>query len=470
MLVAAVATSFAGSPAFGSVGGIGGYSGNPAVNSGQTCALCHFGGPASTATIIDDVTGMPASSTVVSGATRHFRFRITGGAGSKCGFDLSATGGTLSPSAGDVKHAASPAGELTHNGAKIFSAGVCEFGFDWQAPVVGSTTFLMFYGAGNSADGSGFADFDSITTDTHSITVNPPTPPALSCTTSSLSPSVTQGQNAGDEGFSCSNPGGGSLSYSISPDAYWLSVAPPGASGLGSGESQNHTVSYTTAALAPGNYVGTITVSGGAAGTELIVANLTVSPVIGGPPPNDDWQNAVIVSPSGDHFEGTLVDATPDGSDSLGLSTGRGDVWYVYTAESAGFVHADTCGTNDLIGTDVGTDTILSLHLGAPGTALNQLDANDDFPSSLAPMACDGIDQGQTRDSAVAAFVDAGDSVYVRVTSNQFGGSAGSFALDLTPEPEPTLLVLGAVAALAWLARRGARGSGAGCARRRRNG
>jgi len=192
--------------------------------------------------------------------------------------------------------------------------------------------------------------------------------------------------------------------------------------------------------------------------------------VIGGPPPNDDWQDAAVVSPPGEHFEGTLVDATSDGSDSLGLSTGRGDVWYVYTAGSAGVVHADTCGTNDLIGTDVGTDTILSMHLGAPGTALNQLDANDDFPSSLAPMACDGIDQGQTRDSAVEAAVDAGDSVYVRVTSNQFGGSAGSFVLNLTPEPEPTLLALGAVAALAWLARRAGRGSGAGYTRRRRNG
>jgi len=573
MLVAAVATSFAGSPAFGSAFGIGGYSGNPAVNSGQTCALCHFGGPASTATIFDDVTGTSNSSTVVSGATRHFRFRITGGAGSKCGFGISATGGTLSPSAGDVKPAASPVGELTHNGAKAFSAGVCEFGFDWQAPVVGSTTSLMFYGAGNSADGSGFSDFDSITTDTHSITVNPPTPAALSCTTSSFSPSVTQGQNAGDQGFSCSNTGGGSLSYSVSDDAAWLAVAPGGASGLGGGASQSHTVSYATAALAPGNYSGTVTVNGGAAGTKLITVslsvnsapalscttaslspsvtqgqnagdqgfscsntgggslsysvsddaawlavapggasglgggasqshtasyataalapgdysgtvtlnggaagtkliavNLTVSPVIGGPPPNDDWQDAVAVSPPGEQFEGTLVDATSDGSDSLGLSTGRGDVWYVYTAGSAGVVHADTCGTNDLIGIDAGTDTILSMHFEAPGTVLNELAANDDFPSSATPMACDGIDQGQMRDSAVEAAVDAGDSVYVRVTSNQFGGSAGSFVLDLTPEPEPTLLALGAVAALAWLARRSGRGSGTGCTRRRRNG
>jgi len=470
MLVAAVATSFAGSPAFGSAFGIGGYSGNPAVNSGQTCALCHFGGPASTATIFDDVTGTSNSSTVVSGATRHFRFRITGGAGSKCGFGISATGGTLSPSAGDVKPAASPVGELTHNGAKAFSAGVCEFGFDWQAPVVGSTTSLMFYGAGNSADGSGFSDFDSITTDTHSITVNPPTPAALSCTTSSFSPSVTQGQNAGDQGFSCSNTGGGSLSYSVSDDAAWLAVAPGGASGLGGGASQSHTASYATAALAPGDYSGTVTLNGGAAGTKLIAVNLTVSPVIGGPPPNDDWQDAVAVSPPGEQFEGTLVDATSDGSDSLGLSTGRGDVWYVYTAGSAGVVHADTCGTNDLIGIDAGTDTILSMHFEAPGTVLNELAANDDFPSSATPMACDGIDQGQMRDSAVEAAVDAGDSVYVRVTSNQFGGSAGSFVLDLTPEPEPTLLALGAVAALAWLARRSGRGSGTGCTRRRRNG
>ena len=475
-LVAALAMSFAGSPAFGFPDGIGGFSGNPSVNGGATCTFpgsgCHdvSPGPASTATVFDDVTGTTSPSTVVSGAARHFRFRITGGAGSMCGFDLSTTAGTLSPSAGDVRHPALPAGELTHNGPKTFSAGVCEFGFDWQAPIVVSTTSVMFYGAGNSANGNHASDGDSIATTTHSITVNPPSPPALSCTTSSLSPSVTQGQNAGDQGFSCSNTGGGSLSYSVSDDAPWLSVAPGSASGLGSSASQNHIVSYATAALAPGGYSGTITVNGGAAGTKLIAASLTVSPVIGGPPPNDDWQDAVVVSPPGEHFQGTLADATPDGSDSLGLSTGRGDVWYVYTAGSAGVVHADTCGTNDLISTDAGTDTILSMHLGAPGTVLNELDANDDYPWSATPMACDGIDQGQLRDSAVEAAVDAGDSVYVRVTSYQFGSSAGSFVLDLTPEPEPTLLGLGAVAALAWLARRAVRRSGSGCTRRRRNG
>ena len=111
------------------------------------------------------------------------------------------------------------------------------------------------------------------------------------------------------------------------------------------------------------------------------------------------------------------------------------------------------------------------MHLGAPGTALNELDANDDFPSSVTPAVCNGIDQGETRDSAVEAAVEAGESVYIRVTSKQLSGSAGGFELHFwAPEPEPTLLALGAVAALAWLARRSGRGSGTGCTRRRRNG
>jgi len=52
---------------------------------------------------------------------------------------------------------------------------------------------------------------------------------------------------------------GGSLSYAISDDATWLSVSP--GSGSSSGEAVISTVSYSVAGLAPGTYMGTITVT-----------------------------------------------------------------------------------------------------------------------------------------------------------------------------------------------------------------
>jgi hypothetical protein len=72
-------------------------------------------------------------------------------------------------------------------------------------------------------------------------------------------PVVLEGQNAAAEMFEVWNAGNGSLSYTISTNAAWLSVSPT--SGNSSGGTNAHTVSFNTASLSNGVYDATITIS-----------------------------------------------------------------------------------------------------------------------------------------------------------------------------------------------------------------
>ena len=109
-----------------------------------------------------------------------------------------------------------------------------------------------------------------------SLTVNA-APSAISRTPSSLSASCTQGANASSQTFQVSNSGGGTLSYTISDDASWLSCTPT--SGTSTGEQDTITVSYSTSGLAAGTYSGTITIAAtGASNTpQTIPVSLTVN-------------------------------------------------------------------------------------------------------------------------------------------------------------------------------------------------
>lgn len=105
------------------------------------------------------------------------------------------------------------------------------------------------------------------------LTLTAPPPPALAVAPSSLSFSATQGGAApAAQSISVTNTGSGSLPFTVSDDAAWLSVAP--ASG-----SANATVgvSVDPAGLAPATYTGTVTVNGGAAGTRTVAVSLAVT-------------------------------------------------------------------------------------------------------------------------------------------------------------------------------------------------
>jgi hypothetical protein len=112
-----------------------------------------------------------------------------------------------------------------------------------------------------------------------SLTVNA-APSAISRTPSSLSASCTQGTNAAGQTFQISNSGGGTLSYTISDDAAWLSCSP--STGTSTGEQDTITVSYSTSGLSAGTYSGTISIA--AAGATNTPQTIPVSLTVNTPP------------------------------------------------------------------------------------------------------------------------------------------------------------------------------------------
>ncbi|MFC1604216.1 Calx-beta domain-containing protein [Planctomycetota bacterium] len=110
-----------------------------------------------------------------------------------------------------------------------------------------------------------------------SLIVNSTFTPTISRSTASLTPSCQQGQNASPDSFEIWNSGSGTLNYTISDNAGWLSCSP--ASGNSTDEHDTITVNYTTSALPTGLYSVTITISDPAAtnNPQTISVSLTVS-------------------------------------------------------------------------------------------------------------------------------------------------------------------------------------------------
>jgi len=118
----------------------------------------------------------------------------------------------------------------------------------------------------------------------------PPQDPTISLSTSSLSPTTDEGSSPANDSFTVSNSGDGTLEYSITDDASWLSVSPT--SGTSTGEADTITVSYSTASLEAGTYNATITVSDPDAtnNPQTIAVTLTVNSV-GGPTVAEDFDS-----------------------------------------------------------------------------------------------------------------------------------------------------------------------------------
>jgi hypothetical protein len=112
------------------------------------------------------------------------------------------------------------------------------------------------------------------------LTVDPPAPPALSVSPTTLAFSATQGgANPAAKTVAVTNTGGGTLDVTASDDAAWLAVTP--ASGTA---PATLTVTPSIAGLASGTYTATVTVTAtttGATGSpKTIAVTLTVSPAV----------------------------------------------------------------------------------------------------------------------------------------------------------------------------------------------
>ncbi|HKQ36115.1 MAG TPA: fibronectin type III domain-containing protein, partial [Nitrospiraceae bacterium] len=100
-----------------------------------------------------------------------------------------------------------------------------------------------------------------------------PVPPAIGASPTTLSFTATQGgANPANQIVTINNTGGGTLAWSASENASWLTLNP--ASGTGNGTL---TATVNTAGLATGPHTSTITVAASGATSQIVSVTLTVN-------------------------------------------------------------------------------------------------------------------------------------------------------------------------------------------------
>jgi len=135
-----------------------------------------------------------------------------------------------------------------------------------------------------------------------------PVPPAIGASPTSFSFTATQGgSNPAAQTLNISNTGGGTLSWTASDNATWLTLSP----GTGTGNG-TVTLSAVTGTLTPATYTGTVTLSGG---TGVTSVTIPVSFTVAAAP-------AISISPSSLSYTATQGAANP-ASQSLAVSSNQ---------------------------------------------------------------------------------------------------------------------------------------------------
>jgi hypothetical protein len=178
-----------------------------------------------------------------------------------------------------------------------------------------------------------------------------PQPPALSVTPASLTFGATAGgPNPAAKTLAVANTGGGTLNWTASESASWLSVSP--GSGTNAGTI---TVTPDVTGLAAGTYTTDVTVAAAGAGgsPKTIPVTLTVDPVT---PP------ALSVTPTSVSFSATQGGANPAAQTLTVANTGGGTMAWTAADDVLWLSVSPTSGTNS--GTVTLTPTIAGLSAG----------------------------------------------------------------------------------------------------------
>jgi Concanavalin A-like lectin/glucanases superfamily/Fibronectin type III domain/Viral BACON domain len=168
-----------------------------------------------------------------------------------------------------------------------------------------------------------------------------PSPPALSVTPGSLSFSATQGgANPAAKTLSVSNAGGGTLNWTASESASWLSISP--SSGTNAGTI---TVTPSTSGLAPGTYTTDVTVTAAGAGGSPKTIPVTLTVDAATPP-------SLSVTPASLSFSATQGGASP-AAKTLSVSNAGGGTMSWTVSDDASWLAVSPSS-----GTDGGTVTV----------------------------------------------------------------------------------------------------------------
>ncbi len=213
--------------------------------------------------------------------------------------------------------------------------------FNIGTPTVTQYYFVTAYNFSNSESGD-----SNVVTFTPAGSPPPGVLPAIGVSPTNLSFTATQGgANPATQTLSISNTGGGTLSWTASDNAAWLTLSPT--SGTGNGAV---TLSVTTGTLTAGSYSGTVTMNATGASSVTVPVTFTVAtaPV----PP------AIGVSPTNLSFTATQGGANP-ATQTLSISnTGGGTLSWTASDNAAGLTLSRASGTgNGVVTASVVTGT-----------------------------------------------------------------------------------------------------------------
>jgi hypothetical protein len=159
------------------------------------------------------------------------------------------------------------------------------------------------------------------------LTLSKQTPPEISVTPSSLTFSGKEGGSSpSSQNIRVKNTGEGTLNYSISDDADWLSVSPD--SGTSTGGENSHTVSVNISGIGEGSYTGTISISDSNASNspQTVSVALTIS---------KDLPPEILVSPTSLSFSAEEGGSNPS-SQSIGIrNSGQQTLNYTISDDAA---------------------------------------------------------------------------------------------------------------------------------------
>jgi hypothetical protein len=218
-----------------------------------------------------------------------------------------------------------------------------------------------------------------------------PVPPAIGASPASFAFTATQGgNNPANQTLSISNTGGGTLSWSASDNAPWLTLSP--ASGTGNGTV---TLTAATGTLTVGTHNGTVTVTATGATTRTVPVAFTVTaaPTINVSPSSLSYAATQgAANPANQNISltnsgGTLTWTVSDDASWLAVSpaSGSGSSTLTTSVNTAGLTTGTYNGTLTVSAAGTASKTVaVTLTVNAPATSSATLTWNANKESDLA--------------------------------------------------------------------------------------
>ena len=152
-------------------------------------------------------------------------------------------------------------------------------------------------------------------------------PPQIGVSPKSLSFSAEEaGANPASQNIQIKNNGDGTLNYSLTDDADWLSVSPT--SGTSTGGANSHTVSVDISGLGEGTYNGTITITDANASNSPQMVNVTLN-ISAQPPPE------ISVTPTSLTFNADQGGSNPSSQNIQVSNSGQQTLNYTISDDAA---------------------------------------------------------------------------------------------------------------------------------------